>query len=172
MDNAIVQLLKRSVMEFNRWRNEHPNTVVNLRMAKLFWTDLSGADLSRANLSGADLSGANLSGADLSRAILSEAILSRADLSGAKLDGSTLDPAVWGPPIKKLWGSACQERQQALVSALKEGRALHGKWVDGTEMCPEGYLLGGAGKKDAFTAAWDTYGISAEQVLRVLDVSV
>ena len=49
-DTEQVERLKRSVAEWNQWRQEHPE----------IRPDLSGADLSSANLSSADLSGANL----------------------------------------------------------------------------------------------------------------
>src|SRR5436305_13494770 len=47
-----VELLKRSVPEWNQWRKEHPDI---------------GPDLSSADLSSANLSSANLNSADLSR---------------------------------------------------------------------------------------------------------
>jgi hypothetical protein len=67
-----VALLKRSVADWNAWRDENPD----------IHPDLGGADLSAA-----DLSRANLAGADLSRANLFWACLNHADLTGADLTG-------------------------------------------------------------------------------------
>ncbi len=47
-----VQLLKRSVPEWNQWRKQNPEIVPNLYRA-----NLQGADLHRANLEGAKLEG-------------------------------------------------------------------------------------------------------------------
>ena len=106
-----VDLLKQeSAALWNTWREEHPDTAielsgVDLREANLGEVNLAGADLSHANLReadlnnanlskaslvGADLSGANLAGADLSDTDLHEANLSRAYLADANLAGANL----------------------------------------------------------------------------------
>ncbi len=72
-----VQLLKRSVPEWNQWRKENPEIVPDLQR-----TDLYGAYLHGADLHGAYLHGANLYRADLQRT----------DLEGANLEGANLDP--------------------------------------------------------------------------------
>ena len=87
-----VELLKRSVSEWNKVRREIPRRP-SLSGADLIRADLNGANLSRANLSGANLSRANLSGADLSGADLIRADLSGADLSGANLSRANLTGA-------------------------------------------------------------------------------
>ena len=83
-----VELLLRSIKEWNEVRKAHPDVKADLREA-----NLSGAILSGADLSGADLSSAKLNEAILSRAILSQAILRKADLSGAILSGADLSGA-------------------------------------------------------------------------------
>ena len=175
-----LDLIKQSVTAFNAHRIENPDEEIDLSGANLYRADLSGAnlyraDLSRADLRRADLYRADLSGAKLYRANLSGANLYRADLSranlyGANLSRTILDPKRWAPPIKGLWDEACKERREALVTALRDGTALRGKWVDGTKMCLKGYLLDEPGKADAFTWAWDTHGITAGQVLEALGV--
>jgi hypothetical protein len=90
-----VKLLKKSVAEWNKWRNENPDVKIDLCGADLHGAYLSGAYLSGADLSGADLiradlSGAYLSGADLIRADLREADLGEADLLGADLSWADL----------------------------------------------------------------------------------
>ncbi len=72
---------------------------LDLRLANLSNSDLSGANLNKtilrqANLSGINLNGANLSEADLKRANLNGANLSEADLSGADLSGAVLGLAI------------------------------------------------------------------------------
>lgn len=70
-----LSLLKRSVKEWNAWRETGPTTV-----------DLTGADLA-----GCDLSGANLHYAQLNDAHLEEAHLKGVDLYGARLYGARLE---------------------------------------------------------------------------------
>ena len=119
-----LEILKRSVEEWNQWRWDDPEiqpdlkqadlggaslTKANLSGANLRWANLSEANLSWANLSWANLVGANFSRAklsvanliranlreaDLSWADLSWADLSMADLSGANLSGAVLYEAV------------------------------------------------------------------------------
>lgn len=100
-----LEILKKGVGVWNRWRKENPTVTpdlieadpgeagllgVNLHGAKLLRSNLreanlAGADLSGAELSGVDLCGANLSAADLFSANLLGANLRNANLSGAKL---------------------------------------------------------------------------------------
>ncbi|AOS83718.1 hypothetical protein BIU88_05880 [Chlorobaculum limnaeum] len=105
-----LELLLRSVPEWNRYRKAHPDEVVefnkrDFRELDLSEADLSGASFKAANFSGANLSkalfrdaklnGANFAGADLrqtdfSNADISGANLVRADISGAILEGANL----------------------------------------------------------------------------------
>ncbi len=105
-----LELLLRSVPEWNRYRKEHPDEAVEFNKRDFRELDLSGADLSgasfkAANFSGANLgkvsfrdaklNGANFAGADLretdlSNADISGANLVRADISGAILEGAIL----------------------------------------------------------------------------------
>jgi hypothetical protein len=90
-----LEILRKGVSAWNKWRIEHPETQpglvgadlsgAKLRDTTLDRANLSGASLNNADLSGADLSGANLSGASLNNAYLIEANLSSADLRGAYL---------------------------------------------------------------------------------------
>ena len=103
-----VELLRRSVTEWNKVRKENPEvkpelsranlsganlSKANLHGAHLSHANLSDAELSRADLSAADLHGAHLSHANLGGAHLSGAHLSAADLSGADLSGADLSGA-------------------------------------------------------------------------------
>jgi len=109
-----LDLLKRSVQDWNNWRSENPEEKIDLMSADLFQTNLSGADLhnadlrrmnlrevnlSSANLKGAQLYRANMNGVNLENANLSGAnlyrvYLGRADLSGADLSNANLQMAL------------------------------------------------------------------------------
>ncbi len=91
-----IQVLRRSVKEWNEWRSRNLQEHVNLRGA-----DLSGADLHDANLSRTDLTGvcfrkANLQRANLSKTWLRGANFINADLSWADLSQSDLATAIFG----------------------------------------------------------------------------
>ena len=91
-----LEKLKKSVEEWNQWRNESPDVEIELPNANLESVNLKGANLDRANLSNADLFGANLKGANLEGANLEGSILSfsnfrSANLKGANLEGANLE---------------------------------------------------------------------------------
>jgi len=71
--------------DWNKWRADHPDTILDLSGANLRGADLSGANLDWVNLRGANLRGADLSGANLIEAVLSGADLKKAALGGARL---------------------------------------------------------------------------------------
>ena len=118
-NKTLVEILKRSVEEFNRWRYENPKekidliganlngehlNMANLENASLVYADLIEARLIEANLTGARLVEANLRyarliGADLRHANLIETSLLNADLreanlTGAKVSLSQLESAI------------------------------------------------------------------------------
>jgi hypothetical protein len=80
-----LELLKRDIDAWNKWREAKPRIKPDLSRA-----DLGGADLMLANLAGADLKGANLILANLAGADLRRADLSSANLVGARLLGLDL----------------------------------------------------------------------------------
>jgi hypothetical protein len=104
-----VAILKSSVVEWNEWRESHPETVpdlteANFENANLQRANLASADLSRsnfllANFRDADLKKAKLVSAhfiftnfywaDLRGADLSDAILRKASFEGARLEGAS-----------------------------------------------------------------------------------
>ena len=109
-----VQLARKGRDVVARWREEHPNEILDLNAAYLSYArmpqvNLSGADIRNSDLMGAMLQRANLSGcylnpchmyhanliqANLSRALLNGASLRGANLSGADLSGADLDRAI------------------------------------------------------------------------------
>jgi uncharacterized protein YjbI with pentapeptide repeats len=108
-----VQLARRGRDTVARWREEHPNEILDLNAAYMSYArmpqaNLSGADLRNSDLTGAMLQRANLSGcylnpahmyhanliqADLSRALMNGANLRGANFTGANLTGVDLDRA-------------------------------------------------------------------------------
>ena len=78
-----LEILKQGVKAWNKWREEEPETEV----------DLSGANLGKANLGGVYLGGANLSRAHLNEAYLVGAKLSRSNFGKADLSGADLRAA-------------------------------------------------------------------------------
>jgi uncharacterized protein YjbI with pentapeptide repeats len=85
-----LQIIKKGVDIWNRWRQENPSIKPDLSNAWLFKADLSGADFSNANLSNAILTRANLTNAIFTEANLYRATLIRAKLRKAILDGVNL----------------------------------------------------------------------------------
>ena len=59
-NKTLVEILKRSVEEFNRWRYENPKEKIDLIGANLKGEHLNMANLENARLIGADLRHANL----------------------------------------------------------------------------------------------------------------
>jgi len=101
--------LEQGVKRWNQWRTENPTIApdlrdanlrekdlcgINLRGAKLAFTQLSDAQLRRANLSAAILDGTYLIQTDLR-----DTDISRAHLHGAYLDGANLSNANLGGAI-------------------------------------------------------------------------
>jgi len=79
-----VSLLKKSVEEWNQWREKNPGAFPDLRGANLIEASLQGANLKRANLNSTNLQGATLYLAGLRGADLREANLERANLENTK----------------------------------------------------------------------------------------
>lgn len=100
-DQEHHSILKGSVGDWNRWRQEHRDVSPKLSGADLHATLLGGAELERADLRGADLgeailTGSKLRGANLQGALLNGALLSRADICEANLRGAVLSDADLG----------------------------------------------------------------------------
>lgn len=97
-DEVHLELIEQGVEDWNRWREENPDSLPDLSGAYLFEAELGGINLSGANLSRACLIGANLKEANLAEANLqnlyaSAVALERANLSGANLRQANLSEA-------------------------------------------------------------------------------
>jgi uncharacterized protein YjbI with pentapeptide repeats len=89
-----LNLLKRSVEEWNAFRNANPEVKPNLTGADLSDANLTGAYLAGAYLAGANLTRADLNGANLTDARLIATVLNRADLSGTNLSGASFNHTI------------------------------------------------------------------------------
>lgn len=118
-----LKMIDAGVSEWNKWRAEHPDTIIPLPRVDLSSKDLAGINLSevglvesnltRTNLAGSHLQGASLRGANLTQANLAGANLIEASLRGAILNGADLS-------------------MSNLERAMLEGAALNPerRWVD------------------------------------------
>jgi hypothetical protein len=95
-----LAILKQGFEVWNKWREENPEIVPDLREANLIGANLSGADLGgvdlvnailiNANLVNVNLISSDLSYASFCNAALHNAFLGGADFSGAALTGASL----------------------------------------------------------------------------------
>jgi hypothetical protein len=111
-----LEILKKGVAAWNKWRNENPGEEPDLAGANLSKTDLKKANFREtsqaifkmANLSEANLSETYLSGADLSDADLKKAFFIRSDLASVNLSNSDCQRADfrWAYLIKARFNGA------------------------------------------------------------------
>jgi uncharacterized protein YjbI with pentapeptide repeats len=85
-----LEVLKRGVSAWNKWRIANPTVLPDLTKADLVGVNLAWANLAGANLAGANLVWAVLAWADLTGANLAETRLAGTDLAGANLLGVNL----------------------------------------------------------------------------------
>lgn len=146
-----LELLKRGVGEFNKFRKEHGTWIphfprdadlkaaslkrghlqsANLHRACLQGATLQDACLRQANLARADMARANLRGADLERADLSQATLNEADAKAASfqrargLESAKLDGLIVDSKTR-FWGietSGIRPRYPVLARAISHAQ--------------------------------------------------
>ena len=150
-----LEILKKGVEAWNRWRKQNPDIQpilgrANLGEANLMRVDLHGADLKRVDLHGANLQGANLinawldgadlrnadlSGADLAKATPCMADLIRANLGGADLSGADLSGANFlGANLAKADLGGANLVGSTLVSVDLEGANLREAYLEVTAL--------------------------------------
>jgi TIR domain/Pentapeptide repeats (8 copies) len=112
-----LEVLKKGVEQWNKWRAENPELRPDLRKASLEKAELCKANLGRADLGGADLSGADLSHTDLSGADLRGVALAHVNLRVANLNYANLGEAYLG---------GADLRSAYLVGAHLSGANLRG----------------------------------------------
>jgi hypothetical protein len=138
-----LEILKQSVDEWNKWREEHPDVVPDLREA-----NLEGANLSEAYLAKADLRQANLKEAKLGEATLRQALLFKANLQSAEFRWADLGGALlWGANLRGAY-----LRETRLTATELRGANLTGADLGGASLI--GAELSGADFTHA--TAWET----------------
>jgi hypothetical protein len=113
-DNNQITILSQGVEAWNKWREENPDVLIDLKGAKLMHMNLENANLANADLKEANLSFtnfknanlvfsnlesavfyfANFEGANFAAAHLENAFLEDANLTGARLSGANLKNAI------------------------------------------------------------------------------
>jgi len=93
-DQEQLKIIKQGVQAWNKWREEHSNTKVDLSGADLSGIDLTGIDLRDARLTRVDFRNSNLQRARLSLANLSRAALIGASFNQANLKETRLSHAI------------------------------------------------------------------------------
>lgn len=91
-----IEILKKGVQTWNRWRNENPTVIPDLRGANLEGPEypiMNGINLSRADMTRAYAQFLYISGADLTGASLVEAQLWGTNFSSSRLTGANLSQA-------------------------------------------------------------------------------
>jgi uncharacterized protein YjbI with pentapeptide repeats len=122
--------LKEGVEAWNKWREENPNVIpdlkeaclkgANLYRAQLEKAELQSAHLEKGDLRRANLQGANLKYAHLEAAFLEDAYLQGTDLSGADLKKADLQAA----HLEKAILEAAHLEEAFLVATHLEGANL------------------------------------------------
>ncbi len=88
-----LKILEQGYKTWNKWREENPETIPDLKRAMIVRFDLRMMNLRGTNLRYAIFISADLSGADLSEANLYKANLSLANLTGVTLNGTNFEGA-------------------------------------------------------------------------------
>ncbi len=101
------KLAKQGGEAWNKWREEHGESVPDISGEQLHRVDLKGADLSEVNmfetlLTEADFSGANLQNANMEEANLTHTNLKRANLRNSKMNGANLQDILNWADIKSI----------------------------------------------------------------------
>ncbi|GCE09497.1 pentapeptide repeat-containing protein [Dictyobacter aurantiacus] len=144
-NTELISLIKQSVQEWNKWREQHSDVTVDLSGADLSYTDLGFANLSEVNLSEADLSETNLNGASLGFANLMGANLSRRDVhnrdlsntnfSAANLKGANLSGAKFNHGSLSFTNLSHQDLHDTVFSfANLQGANLNHANLSGTDL--------------------------------------
>jgi uncharacterized protein YjbI with pentapeptide repeats len=91
-DNQIA-ILSQGADAWNKWREENPDVLIDLKNAKLMHLNLEKANLAKADLKTANLSFTNFKNANLAFSNLESAIFSFANFEGANFSAAHLENA-------------------------------------------------------------------------------
>jgi len=92
-DEKHLTILSKGVAVWNRWREENPDVLIDLKGANLTHENLENVNLANADMKNANLSFAHLKNANLGLACLENAILSFSNFDGANLSAAHLENA-------------------------------------------------------------------------------
>jgi hypothetical protein len=92
-DNNQIAILSQGVEAWNKWREENPDVLIDLKNAKLMRMNLENANLAKADLKKANLSFTNFKNANLAFANLESAIFSFANFEGVNFSAAHLENA-------------------------------------------------------------------------------
>jgi hypothetical protein len=92
-DNNQIAILSQGVEAWNKWREENPDVLIDLKNAKLMRMNLENANLAKADLKKANLSFTNFKNANFAFANLESAIFSFANFEGVNFSAAHLENA-------------------------------------------------------------------------------
>ena len=92
-DDKQLAILSRGVEAWNKWREENPDVLIDLKNAELMHMNLENANLAEADLEKANLSFSNLKNANLAFSNLESAVISFANFEGANFAAAHLEKA-------------------------------------------------------------------------------
>ena len=135
-DNNQIDILSQGVEVWNKWREDNPDALIDLKNAELMHMNLENAnlaeaDLQKANLSFANFKNANFAFADLESAVFSFGSFEGASFSGAHLENAYLEDAnlvgakLPGANLKNAKLANSNLKNAYLVDANLEGTILN-----------------------------------------------
>lgn len=160
-----MEIIRRGVSAWNKWRAENPQTHIDLSKADLHKEDLSFADFCGADLTGANLRWTNLSHANFKLASLVEANLYQADLYKANIVAANLPGAYLSSA--KLMGanlSGSNLRNACLRAANLNGANFYTAYLHGADLSGANLIQANLVEttlEDANLTGCMIYGISA-----------
>src|SRR6266508_3530852 len=158
-----LEILKRGVEEWNRWRYDNPDIKPDLSGAKLHKADLRKAALSWVNLTKASITGANLGGANLIEANLTMAILTGAVLNGANLiEANLLEADLSGADLTGADLSWVDLTRAKLTEATLRNASLQASRLLNANL--DGAILTGACLWETQRTGWSIKGVICESV--------
>ena len=92
-DKNQIAILSQGVEAWNKWREENPDVLIDLKNAKLMHMNLENANLAEADLKKANLSFTNFKNANLAFSNLESAVFSYANFEGANFTAAHLENA-------------------------------------------------------------------------------
>ncbi|MCE1246381.1 MAG: pentapeptide repeat-containing protein [Firmicutes bacterium] len=158
MNKEQLDLLKKSVENFNKYREDNPRAYIDFENARMQRWRLNGANLKDANFKNAILTDAHFDSADLSNANLNEADCTNCTFTKAKLNGASLKDANLtmcifekASAIKTDFRNARMTRAEFKGAILESADFRDARLInaDFTEADLKGAKLKGANLKDA-----------------------